>query len=153
DVLASNSNDAKELSIALMERLEQIDAKYAEIRPIAQLPTSEHEFHKTQEFIVHSLNLVPTPDELFRSFHKDSVQRKIRRAEREGLGIKEGRSDELLESFYHLLLITRKRHGVPPPPRDWFRNLIGCFGDRLTIRVAYHETIAIAAVMTIMCKD
>ncbi len=153
DILTSNPEDAKELSLALIEHLKTTDAKYAEVRPIVPVPTAESQFQGTHEFFVHSLSLVPSVNDLFKSFHRDSIQRKIRRAEREGLRVERGRSDELLRSFYHLLLITRKRHGVPPPPRNWFRNLIGCFGDCLAIRVAYHGTIAIAAVMTIKYKD
>ena len=48
------------------------------------------------EFLSALLDLRPGPEALFRNFHKDCIQRKIRRAAREALTYEEGRSDELL---------------------------------------------------------
>jgi len=47
------------------------------------------------------------------------------------------------------LLLTRRRHGVPPQPVEWFRNLIACLGDRVKIRVALHGGHAIASLITL----
>src|SRR5437870_3042075 len=70
-----------------------------------------------EAFYFHTVDLLPKQDEIFRRFHKDSIQRKIRRAERERLTYEEGRSDALLENFYQLLLRTRRRQSLPPHPR------------------------------------
>jgi lipid II:glycine glycyltransferase (peptidoglycan interpeptide bridge formation enzyme) len=77
------------------------------------------------------------------------IQRKIRRAEREALYYEEGRSEPLLNKFYDLLLLTRRRHRLPPQPIRWFRHLIACLGDRLKIRVASKDGRHIAAIMTL----
>src|SRR5204862_7134910 len=97
----------------------------------------------------HRLNLSPSSDELFRHFHKDCVQRKIRRAEREAVVYREGNSPELLSSFYQLMLRTRRRHQLPPQPLDWFRNLVRCMGDSLKIRVASKDGRPIASIVTL----
>ena len=34
------------------------------------------------------------------------------------------------------MILTRRRHGLPPQPLRWFRNLAACFGKQLTVRVA-----------------
>ena len=73
------------------------------------------------------------------NLHKDSIQRKIRRAEREGLRCEEGTGDTLLDDFYRLLEMTRRRHHLPPQPKKWFQNLVSCFGDALKIRVARND--------------
>jgi lipid II:glycine glycyltransferase (peptidoglycan interpeptide bridge formation enzyme) len=65
----------------------------------------------------------------------------------------EGRSEALLEVFYRLLVITRRRHQLPPQPKRWFRNLIDCFGEDLKIRVASKGAQAVAAILTIRHKD
>ena len=90
---------------------------------------------------------------IFRRFHKDSTQRKIRRAEREGLTYEEGRSEALLEKFYRLLVRTRQRHQWPPQPRDWFRNLVDCLADKVKIRVASKDGRPIASILTLSFKD
>jgi lipid II:glycine glycyltransferase (peptidoglycan interpeptide bridge formation enzyme) len=97
--------------------------------------------------------LRPDLDELFRSFDKDSVQRRIHRAERAGLIEKRGRSEELLKEFYALFVITRGRHRLPPTPYAWFQTLINCLDETLEIRLAYKEKTPISAILTLRCKD
>jgi len=77
----------------------------------------------TDEYFLHSVNLKPDLNVVYESFDKDSIQRRIRRAERSGLVEKCGRSDELLREFYGLFLTTRRRQRVPPTPFVWFQNL------------------------------
>jgi lipid II:glycine glycyltransferase (peptidoglycan interpeptide bridge formation enzyme) len=98
---------------------------------------------------LHTLDLRPTLEQIFLSLHKDSTQRRIRRAEREGLGYETGRSKQLVEEFYSILVMTRKRHQVPPQPRAWFRNLLECMGDKLQIRLARKNGTPIAALLTL----
>jgi lipid II:glycine glycyltransferase (peptidoglycan interpeptide bridge formation enzyme) len=104
-------------------------------------------------YCFHTLDLRPSLAELFQGFHKNCIQRKIRRAEREGLSYEEGRSDELLEKFYRLLLLTRRRHSLPPQPIEWFRNLIACMGDRVTISVASRNRRALGSLITLRHND
>ena len=113
--------------------------KYVEVRPsIADLPGSSN-FAAGESFHFHRLPLEGTADTLFRSFHKDCIQRKIRRAEREALVYEEGASEEILQQFYKLLLLTRRRHQLPPQPLSWFRNLIANLGEALKIRIAFKD--------------
>jgi CelD/BcsL family acetyltransferase involved in cellulose biosynthesis len=128
--------------------------KYIELRPrclegAARTP----DVTKSESYSQQVLDLSPTLDTLFRNFHKSCVQRKIRRAEREKLTYEEGRSDELLKKFYDLLLLTRRRHGLPPQPLVWFRNVVECLGDRLLIRIASKDDQPVASIVTIQYKD
>jgi lipid II:glycine glycyltransferase (peptidoglycan interpeptide bridge formation enzyme) len=108
---------------------------------------------KSSACYLHGLDLRPSLEELFRNFHKDCVQRKIRRAEREGLVYESGNSERLLNAFYRLMVQTRRRHHLPPQPIQWFRNLVACIGDRLQIRVAFKDWNAIASILTIQHKQ
>jgi hypothetical protein len=139
--------------LAAMVRQEQEQNKwnYIEFRP-AQNPGQLTAFEPCQEFWLHKLNLQPDSGELFKRFHKDSIQRKIQRAEREGLVYAEGQT-ELLDEFYHLLLLTRQRHGLAPQPRAWFCNLIRCLGPQLKIRVASASGIPVAAILTLRFQN
>jgi hypothetical protein len=52
-----------------------------------------------------------------------------------------------------LLLLTRRRHQLPPQPLQWFRNLSDCLGDRMAVHVAYKSDQAVAAILTLTFKD
>ena len=130
--------------------------RFVEIRPLAlgrEMLHSHSGFEVSKSFISHRMDLRPALDDLLRSFHKDCLQRKIRRAERERLEYKEGRSEELLRMFFDLLLKTRRKHRLPPQPIAWFRNVVNFLGDYLHIRVALKGDCPVAAIMTMAWKD
>jgi CelD/BcsL family acetyltransferase involved in cellulose biosynthesis len=140
------------LLAALVQECEKQKQAYVEIRPLCPPDVIESFFSPTVAYCFHELNLEPTLEILFRNFHKDSTQRKIRRAERENLTEQTGRSESLLEGFYRLQQLTRRRHGVPPQPRSWFRNLIDCFGEALQIRLAFKGDRPISGILTLRHK-
>ncbi len=126
--------------------------KYVEVRPRTSLDAPLPGMSLAQRYCSHSLDLRPGLDELFRRFHKNCTQRKIRRAERERLTYEEGRSEALVEKFYPLLLRTRRRKHLPPHPRAWFSRLAECLGDRMKIRVASKDGRPIASILTLSWK-
>ncbi len=127
--------------------------RYIEVRPVHALQGTEEPWELAERYYLHTIDLTPDLPTLFRNCHKDSTQRKIRRAEREGLSYETGRTPALLSTFYRLLILTRRRHQIPPQPLVWFRNLIACFGDALTIRVASKDGQPVAAILTLRHKD
>jgi len=137
------------------ESLPQQGWRYCEFRPLSVGGLSANPdlgLVKSESYCLHVLDLRPDVDTLFRTFHKSCVQRKIHRAEREQLTYDEGRSEELLQQFYRLLLMTRRRHGLPPQPLRWFQNLTENLGDRVVIRVASREGQPVASILTILHK-
>ena len=126
--------------------------KYAEIRPRSIKPGFEFDYRPHNRFYLHMLDLGPSIEELYSRLHKDSVRRKIRRAEREHVVLDQGHSESLLKQFYELLLLTRRRHRLPPQPFAWFRNLAECFGTRLIIYVARLHNQPIASILTLRHK-
>ena len=123
--------------------------RYVEIRPSNSHMTFEDGFQKAETFHLHRLNLRPAPDVLLGSFHKDCIQRKIRRAEREGLIYEAGRSELHLQKLYSLLRRTRRRHHLPPQPLHWFRNLVECVGEDACIRIASKQGQPVAGILTL----
>ena len=130
--------------------------KYLEVRPI------KGSFHGSEgmpglrpvrQYHLHVIDLRPDLEQIRQDFHKDSVLRRIRRAERAGLTEISGRSDALLNDFYGLLVLTRARHHLPPQPYAWFRSLIDCLGEALEIRLAYKDKAPVAAILTLRFKD
>jgi len=130
--------------------------KYLELRPINETfgqPNEASGFVPATVYFLHVLDIRPDLDKLFRSFDKDSVQRRIHRAERAGLVEKCESSEDLLKDFYDLFVVTRNRHGLPPTPYAWFQNLIRCLGKTLEIRLAYKDKLPISAILTLRFKE
>jgi len=123
--------------------------KYVEIRSANSLLDFDGSFGRATTSYLHRLDLRPSLDALYKGFHKDCIQRKISRAEREALTYEAGRSESLIQQLYGLLQLTRSRHHVPPQPFEWFRNLVACVGDDACIRVASKAGRPIAGILTI----
>ena len=125
--------------------------RYIDIRPLSL------SFSKgtdgAESYFLHSLDLRPTLDELYKKLHGDSIRRKIQRAEREGLTLETGSSQGMLAEFYKLHIITRQRQQLPPHPLKWFRNVLACLGKEGQIRIAKKNGNAIASIFTVSHKQ
>ena len=151
--LVDRQEDLQALITSLEEETRREKWRYVEVRPLTPIDavTSLHSARMSYNFF--ELDLRPDLETIFGNLHKDSIQRKIRRAQREKLSYEEGSTDSLLDDFYRLLMLTRRRHGLPPQPRKWFQNLMSCFGDALKIRVVRKDGRALAAMLTVRHKD
>ena len=123
--------------------------KYAEIRPLSWDESSNCSLAAGQSFWFHTLKLEPALEQIFCGLHKSSIQRRIRRAEREHLTYERGCTERLLNEFYRLVMITRRRHRLLPQPLAWFRNLVDCMGATVEIRVARKDSKPIAAILAL----
>ena len=152
-----DSPETMKLLVCSLERdLANEHWKYIELRPLicdGFDREAEMSLAMSETFLIHKLDLRPDLTRLFQSFHKSCVQRKIHRAHREGLTYEEGRSESILAKFYHLLLLTRRRHQLPPQPLIWFRNLIDCLDENMTIRVVSKDSRPIAGILTLAYKN
>jgi len=139
------------LITALREEQARAKWKYLELRPLTANghPEKGTCFGESAKFHFHTLDLWPNLDALYRGLHKSCMQRKIQRAEQEGLVYEEGRAEPILAKFYHLLLLTRRRHHLPPQPQGWFRNLLECMGDRASIHLVSKDGQPIAGILTL----
>ena len=140
----------------LQTTMEHQNWKYLEVRPTNRdfgQASETNGFLPGTMYFLHILDLRPNLDEVLRSLDKDSVQRRIHRAERAGLVEKCGRSDDLLKQFYSLFVVTRVRHRLPPIPYAWFRNLIHFQGKALEIRLAYKDNTPISGILTLRFND
>jgi CelD/BcsL family acetyltransferase involved in cellulose biosynthesis len=151
--LVSQATDWSTFVSALGFALSEDRLDYIEFRPKSILEPGNSPSVSRFSYCHHKLDLAPGLDVVFSHCHKNSTQRKIRRAEREGLTYESGRSTLLLEAFYHLLVLTRRRHGLPPQPLHWFENLIEYCGDALQIRVAFKAKRPVAAILTLVHRD
>jgi lipid II:glycine glycyltransferase (peptidoglycan interpeptide bridge formation enzyme) len=145
--LVDTGEDLQQMLETLKTKFRFRQGEYLEIRPLGS--AAEFGLANGETFWFHQLNLQPGENDIYKGFHKSCVQRKINRAERDGVTTQQGRSEDLLNAFYHLLLLTRRRHQLPPQPLRWFRNLIEFFSDNLQIRVAFKDGRPIASMLTL----
>lgn len=101
------------------------------------------------------LRLDDNPQNIFRSFHKNCIQRGIRKAGYYHIEITEGKTFDDMRTFYDLHIHTRKRHGTPPQPLRFFRNLWNTFypSKELAVLLAWARGIPLAGVITLRFKD
>ena len=147
-------------SADLLRQLQQICSRekygYVELRVLSSdVPGLEDRtgLATSESFAYHEVDLQPDLEILFRRLHPSCTQRKIRRAEREGITHEEGTSDRTLEQFYSLFVLTRRRLGLPPQPFTWFRNLRNCLGDAFRVRIASKNHQPIAGILTLRYKN
>lgn len=129
--------------------------KYIELRPAGETEAFKNQSYLgvSESFSSQTIDLKPDLDTIYRRFHDSCVRRKIKRAEREKLTYESGRSEDLLEKFRCLLLLTRRRHKLPPQPAMWFRNLVDCLGDKLTIHLLSKDSDPVASIITLSYKN
>jgi CelD/BcsL family acetyltransferase involved in cellulose biosynthesis len=147
--LLNESGDSLEFMNWLRTECDRRRWRYIELRPLSQVQDAAYGLKPSRSYCFHELDIRVKLEEIFHAFHKNSIQRKIRRAEKEGLLYEAGHSKQLLDEFYRLVLMTRRRHRLLPQPRAWFKNLIECMGDKIQIRVARKDGTPISAMLTL----
>lgn len=152
ELLASSPDDVALLIAGLQRHANEANCRYLELRPITTMYGSSG-LGRSTPYYLHRLDLRPGAPEVFQAFHRDCIQRKIRRAEREALTIREGRTPDILEQFYSLAVRTRRRQRLPPQPFLWFNTLVDSLGPALNVRIASKNDQPIAGIITLQHKD
>jgi len=122
--LVTSTDDASLLLEAAREMLTEEKVPYVEIRGQA----SDGSLVRTLDFIprnyykLHVLSLGPDLEKLRSQFHHNTA-RSVRKSEKMGVIVEEVNDLGSFRRFYRLNLITRRKHGAPPQPWLWFRNL------------------------------
>ena len=92
--------------------------KYIELRgenyPFTSFPYSRG--------YVHKIDLTPGEERIYKNI-RSSNKRNIKKASREHIKIKFSKNSRSINDFYNLNILTRKRHGLPPQPFLFFKNI------------------------------
>jgi lipid II:glycine glycyltransferase (peptidoglycan interpeptide bridge formation enzyme) len=147
----ANNNELRAILAYLKGRRKKERLRYIELRPLPETDGFDQitEFSNSEKLSFQRIDLRPEVDDIYRNFHDSCIRRKIKRAARENLEYSSGRSDDLLEKFRYLLLLTRRRHKLPPQPASWFRNLAQCLGDKITFHLLSKDSAPVASIVTL----
>jgi len=145
---------------AVMQKLE-------ELRAAQRIPSAELRTYRLMDYLLDSpfsgdatycnyvLDLSPDAGKLFRSFHKDCVQRAIKKAQRSSVEVTEGTAAADLKAFYRLHTDTRRRLGAPVQPFRFFKNLWEILHPAgvVSLLLARENGQSIAGVVQLKFKD
>ncbi len=94
-------------------------------------------------------------DQLMKSRMDKSTIRCIRKSGDSGVTVDFGNSCGRLDIFYRLYCLTRRRHGLPPQPLRWFRNIKRHIIDRElgTIGLARYRGLPVAGAVYFYSRE
>lgn len=112
-------------------------------------PVTWENTHQNSAYFVTKLNLASYIDTetLLKAFHRSSIQRKIKKAQKSDLSVISDVNPSTLDSFTRLQALTRRRQGSPTYPRHFFHHMASALGDRFHLYVAYQNDSAVAGII------
>ncbi len=99
-----------------------------------------HQAHKVRLL----LDLPATSEELMTSF-KSKLRSQIRKAEKNGLTVELGNSQQLLDNFFEVFSCNMKDLGSPTHSKKWFAEIIKNYGNKTIIGIIQHQDTAVGA--------
>ncbi|MBU0898229.1 MAG: peptidoglycan bridge formation glycyltransferase FemA/FemB family protein [Nanoarchaeota archaeon] len=103
-------------------------------------------------YICSFLYLKDSLDILWKNFDKSSVRWGIKKAEKNGVNVVEGKNIEDYKKFYKILLETRKHQGLPAYSFSLFENIYKNLGSNSKLYLAYKDDICIAGLVLLFYK-
>jgi len=142
DLILPEGTGLEDIVEHLAEYGKQRGWKAIEFRVRREIPDGvfpyQHYFHHLLELSGNEPGVVP-------KFRKN-IRRNVQKAEREGIKVDISTTLEALEKYYRLHCMTRRDHGLPPPPASFFRNIhrhVVSVGNGIVV-LAYHGGRVIA---------
>ena len=142
EALISSPQHMEMLLPTILEFYKRTKASYMELNCYRSAPLIQTSRLPASYFYKHHyLPLDRNPEELKKTFHKSSIQRKISQAIKNDLQVKLGKNEEDLVVFYRILSRTRKRLGLPPFPYRFFRSFWEVLGpsNLMTLLLVFHN--------------
>ena len=103
---------------------------------------------------VHKLDLIKDENKIYQGM-RSSNKRNIKKAEKEGIQIRFSKDYQSIVEFYKLNILTRQRHGIPPQPFKFFKNLYDILiksGQCEIIEAVYENKVVASSVFFLFGK-
>ena len=115
----------------------------------SELPISDARLTQTGSSMWHGVDLNRSEEQIWASL-RDNARQNIRKAERSGVTIREGRKLDDVQTFYRMHANLRKtKYRMFAQPFSFFENIHAAFssGDRLLVLLAEQDGMAIAGIL------
>ena len=142
EALISSPEHMEMLLPPIFDLYKKTKASYIELNTWRSTPLiQEPQLQISRFYRHHYITLDRDPEELKKTFHKSSIQRKISRAIKGELQLKLGEDEKDLCSFYDIFSQTRKRLGLPPIPYKFFLSFWQVLGSTslMTVLLVAHR--------------
>jgi len=124
DPLVQTREQWENLTAAAIESLRDIGGHVLELRMFACPDFAcNNRWSSDMSYRSYELDLADGPDAMWQNFHRDCVQRAVRKAWKHAVRLVWGESLRDLETFCALLVSTRRKHGFPPQPFRFFKTM------------------------------
>lgn len=156
DILADDKKTNHLLLDAVLEKIQEMNISHLSIKARKFTDCFDDGlFDVDNQNKNHLLELSEPPEKLFTKFHKNFIQRNIKKALQSNIIIKTGNSETDLKFFYDLYVRTRKKHGLLPQPFKFFNNIRELCEPQnmLELLIAYENNKSIAGILNISFKD
>ena len=156
DALVSGTKDLKTLTNFALKELQKHGGGYLEMRTHRSVNYfSGLQFSISLDSVDHVLNLTDDLNALMNSFHKSYVQRYIKKALASSIRIDGVDNEDGVQICYDLLAKTRKKHGLPPHPYVFFKNIWEVLhpANHADILIAYEGDTPIASIILGKFRD
>ena len=111
---------------------------------------ADNRFRRVSYFLTSIVQLDSDPDRVWKRFKDRNVRTEVRQAIKKGVEVDEASDTKELEEFYRLFTLTRLKHGVPPQPFKFFRNLWKyLYPDYLRLFIARHSGQIVGGLITL----
>ncbi|MDO6566319.1 GNAT family N-acetyltransferase [Alteromonas sp. 1_MG-2023] len=117
-----------------------------EIRDIAETPT---EATQLQHKKVRMLLPLPESSETLLASFKSKLRSQVRKAEKNGLEVKVGNTQQLINEFYDVYARNMRDLGSPVHAKKWFEHIASAYTDSCIISVVYKGDTPIGAGLVI----
>lgn len=127
----TSSNNVESLKVNIINYSRKNKLDYIEFRSSETKFPFDSSNYRTD--LRHILFIGKQEEDIYKSF-SENTRRNIKKASKEGVNITIKNDLNGIESFYKIFCETRKRHGLPPQPFSFFKNIymyviIKGFGD------------------------
>ncbi len=154
--LTTNPENLDVLLEALENHAKLRNAAYVQLRcAMESISLNRREYLQDEYYKIHILDLRPEVDALMGGFHKSCIRRPILKSLKNGLVLRIAETEEDLQAFYQLQLQTRKKHGIPPQPLEYFQNMWRILRplNYMKLLMALYGSQVVAAMVLLQFKD
>jgi len=123
------------------EKREYLNYMYLEIRTRDRINNRRFLAEERSNYLNFCIELNNDSDRIW-SLITGNARTSVRKAEKSGLTVREGNSEEDIKNFYELNLITRKKNGIPSFSIEFFQNIIKELKVKLLFAELGNKTIA-----------